>query len=140
MLALLARDDPPTTASDELLARLSSAGVDLIEPLLRVLSKDQVELAEDAGEAVNAIAIYVAGPGLVLPVALKDEPAPAAAALERILYHVERFDQLRRFRLAADDMRLVEKTAQQLRDRDGDARLFEQVLERGSSSLTPGLT
>ena len=117
MLALLARDDPPTTASDELLARLSSAGVDLFEPLLRVLSKDQVELAEDAGEAVNAIAIYVAGPGLVLPVALKDEPAPAAAALERILYHVERFDQLRRFRLAADDMRLVEKTAQQLRRR-----------------------
>lgn len=122
MLALLARDDPPTSITDELLARLARAGVDLIEPLLRVLSQDEVELAENAEEAANAIAIYVAGPGLVLPVALKDEPAPAAGALERILFHVERLDQLRRFRLAADDMRELHLAAQQVRERIGSAR------------------
>jgi hypothetical protein len=129
MCALLARDDPPTEVSDQYLARLVGAGVEMIEAMLRELPDNQVEFAENADEAAEAIAIFVAGPGLLYTEALNNERAPAHDALANVLFHVERFDKLRRFRLASDDMRLVEETARQLLDRDGPARLFEQMLE-----------
>jgi hypothetical protein len=130
MLALLARDDPPTVVSDQFLARLAGAGVELIEAMLRELPNG-FEYAEDAEEAASAIAIVVGGPGLLYPEALTDAPAPAAAALDRLLFHVERFDKLRRFRLASDDMRRVETAAQHLLERDGPIRFVAEVLETG---------
>lgn len=128
LVELAARDEPPTGIGDELRRRLAAAGVDMLEPLLGPI-EGGVEVADRIEELKRVRALYVAGPGLSSQVPLGEGAAPFAEALERVLYSVERFDKLRRFRLAAKDMRGVEETARDLLDRDGPARLYERMLE-----------
>ena len=137
LVELAARDDPPTTLDPSLLARLSKAGVQTLAPLLREV-EGGVELDETVEELELVRAIFVAGPGLWTHVPLGDEDAPVAVALGRLLEGVERFDTLRRFRLAATDMRLVEQTAADLLDRDGPARVYERMLETDRFVLMDG--
>jgi hypothetical protein len=124
LVELAARDDPPTVIENELLARFRSAGVDELVPTDGTESLP----VEDAAQATGIGAL---GPGFAFGESFEDEPAPLAGALVRLRDQVEGFDLLRRFRLAAIDMRLVEDTARALADRNGPARLFERVLETG---------
>jgi hypothetical protein len=127
---LAARDDPPTVVQDELLHRLHHAGVEMLQPALGQPVDGRVEIASEVEELERVTAIYVGGPGLSHAEPLGAEPAPAAAALRRVLYFVERFDKLRRFRLAEKDMRSVERTALALLEGDtGYARIFKRELE-----------
>ena len=124
LVELAARDEPPTVIEPQLLARFARAGV------VRLVPSDGTEsLAPD--DAARAIGIGAHGPGFGFGESFEDESAPAAAALARLCKFVERFDRLRRLRLAAVDMGFVASTARQLADRLGPARLFERVLETG---------
>lgn len=128
LVELAARDEPPTVIGDGLRGRLAAAGVDMLEPLLGPI-EGGVEVADRIEELERVRVLYVAGPGLSSQVPLGEGATPVAEALERVLYGVERFDKLRRFRLAAKDMRCVEETARDLLDRDGPARVYERMLE-----------
>lgn len=119
-----ARDDPPTVIDDELLERLERAGV---EKLVPVVVKEIVP--DEDGARATAIGVRV--PGIGVADSFEGEAAPVAAALDRLVTFLARFDKLRRLRLGAIDMRLAEGTALALLDRDGPARLFERVLETG---------
>ena len=124
LVELAARDEPQTVIEPQLLARFARAGV------VRLVPSDGTEsLAPD--DAARAIGIGAHGPGFGFGESYEDESAPAAAALARLCKFVERFDRLRRLRLAAVDMGFVASTARQLADRLGPARLFERVLETG---------
>jgi hypothetical protein len=124
LVDLAARDDPPSAIGEEFLARFRGAGVEELVPT----AGSEALLV---GEAARATGIGALGPGFGFGESFEDEPAPVAAALVRLRDHVEGFDRLRRLRLAAIDMRLVEDTARGLADRNGPARLFERVLETG---------
>src|SRR5947208_2918796 len=78
-------------------------------------------LPED--EAGQADGIGAVVPGVSVVSSFEPGRAPVAAALADLVVHLERFDRLRRLRLAAIDMDLVEGTARALRDRTGPARL-----------------
>ncbi len=108
----------------QLLARFAAAGVVELVP-----SDGPVSLAVE--EAARATGIGAHGPGFGFGESFEGEPAPTAAALARLCEFVERFDHLRRLRLAEVDMGIVASTARQLADRLGPARLFERVLETG---------
>jgi hypothetical protein len=117
---LAARDDPPTEL-EPLLERLGQVGVDLLE-------------GGSGGHLVSgaqADSIVALGRGVSASATLDPVPAPVAAALKELADALERFDRLRRLRLAAIDMRLAERAAEALADREGPARLFERVLETG---------
>jgi hypothetical protein len=124
LVELAARDDPPSVIEPQLLARFARAGV------VRLVPSDGSETLA-VGDAARATGIGAHGPGFGFGESFEDESAPTAAALARLCEFVERFDRLRRLRLAAVDMGLVVSTARQLADRLGPARLFERVLETG---------
>lgn len=128
LVELAARDDPPMVIDEPLRARLARAGIDLLEPLLGPVDGG-VEVADTLDELEQVEALYFAGPGLSSRMPLGDQPTPVAVALERILAGAEPFVELRRFRLAAIDMRLVEQTALALLEPDGAARSFDRMLE-----------
>jgi len=117
---LAARDDPPTEL-EPLLDRLAEVGVELLE------SGSGGHLMSGA----QADSIVALGRGVSASATLDPVPAPVAAALGELAGALKRFDRLRRLRLAAIDMRLVERAAEALADREGPARLFERVLETG---------
>jgi len=120
---LAARDDPPTVIDEAMLAHFEWVGVEAFTP---VIGKEMCP--EDEGLRATAVGVRV--PGIGVADSFEDEVAPVAAALDRLLTFLDRFDRLRRVRLAAIDMCLVEETASALlRGREG--RLFERVLETG---------
>jgi hypothetical protein len=124
LVELAARDDPPTVIEPRQLARFRGVGVTDFVP-----TRGNRTLApEEAGDATG---VGVVGPGTPFAESFEDEAAPVAAALGRLLEFLERFDKLRRFKLAAIDMRFAERTAAALRDRNSPARIFQRVLETG---------
>ena len=126
LVELAARDDPPMVIDEPLRARLARAGIDLLEPLLGPWRG--VEVADTLDELEQVEALYFAGPGLSSRMPLGDQPTPVAVALERILAGAEPFVELRRFRLAAIDMRLVGQRRRAC-SADGAARSFDRMLE-----------
>ena len=124
LIVLAARDEPPTEGLSELLSRLTRVGCEKLAP-----AKGSEAL--DDGEALGATGIAAVGPGFAFAESFEGEPAPLAAALERLCTFLEDFDQLRRIRLAAIDMREAAATARAIADRNGPARIFERVLETG---------
>lgn len=124
LVELAARDDPLSVIDPQLLARFAHAGV------VQLVPSDGTESLA-VGDAARATGIGAHGPGFGFGESFEDEPAPTAGALARLCEFVERFDRLRRLRLAAVDMGFVVSTARQLADRLGPARLFERVLETG---------
>lgn len=126
LIELASRDDPPTGRDElePLLARLARSGADRLAP---AAGSNELPLAD----AAQATGVGALGPGLRFAESLGEDPAPVAAALVRLAEYLERFDQLRRLRLAGIDMRLAQKTARELADRTGPARLYERVLETG---------
>jgi hypothetical protein len=124
-LAKLAEtDDPPTVIGDELLKRFERAGVDRFAPFLG----GDVGASEEEAEQAVGIAAYA--PGVGIAESFEGEPDQVGAALRRLVSHLEHFDQVRRFRLAAVDMRLVERTAKAMLA-SAESRAFERVLETG---------
>lgn len=124
LIELAARDDPPTEIDSRLLARFARAGVARLDPTDGSKSLDE-------SDADRTVGIAAQGAGFGFGESFEGERAPVAAALERLCVFVERFDRLRRLRLAAKDMELVAETARALADRRGPARMFERVLETG---------
>jgi hypothetical protein len=62
------------------------------------------------------------------------QDAPIATALEELAGVLQKFDRVRRLRLATSDMDIAEATAEALidaKENDGPARLYERVLETG---------
>lgn len=116
-------DTPPIGVGAEWLARFAAAGVTQLYPM-----GDLFGLSYDLSWKY-ATGVAAVGPGFGFVEWLEDEPAAVASATRRLCEYVETFDRLRRFRLAAIDMRLVEATAQSLRNREGPARMFERMLE-----------
>jgi hypothetical protein len=127
---LAGRDEPTTDLELKAhwLKRLRRASVDQL-----IAAVDPEKLR--AGEIVNptlARGIAAAGNSGGLPVFVdwfEDESAPVAGCLERLVAYVERWDTLRRLRLAAADMQLVAKTARALAAEDDCARVHERALE-----------
>ena len=123
LVELAARDDPPTVIGDDLLRRFKRAGVTRFAPVAGT-----EEIAEE--EAERAMAVGVSGLGIGLIDTFEEEPAPVLSSLLRLVGVVERYDVLRRLKLAAIDMRQVEDTARAMLQRGG-FRYFERVLETG---------
>jgi hypothetical protein len=121
---LAARDDPPTTITDVTLKRLERAGVLMLLPAVG----REIHPVE---RATDATGIGVVGPGLAFGETFEGEAAPIAASLARLVEFLERFDELRRIRLAAIDMRNAEHAARGLLDQTDAARVYERVLETG---------
>ncbi|MBA2741382.1 MAG: hypothetical protein H0U46_05170 [Actinobacteria bacterium] len=121
---LAAHDDPPTVIDDELLGRLERVGV---EKLVPVVGTDIVP--DEDGARATAIGVQV--PGVGVADSFEHEAAPVLAAFDRLVTFLERFDKLRRLRLAAIDMRLVEQTARALLEVPATVRLSKRVLETG---------
>lgn len=119
LVTLAGRDSPPTSISDEVLRRLSGAGAEEFVPC-----RDRHVLRVEEVDSANGIGVI--GPGLAFAEALQaDENTPVAAALERLCGFLEGFDRLRRIRLAAIDMRLVEAAAKALSDECHGNRVLE---------------
>jgi len=126
-LELAAREDPPATVVGGLRVRLEDAGVENLD--VAVGDPDEgIDLAQEGVGLEKVTAIFFGGPGLSFAELLEEEPTPVAAALLRIADFAETFNELRRFRLAALDMRSVETTALALLEHDGPARFFERML------------
>ena len=122
LAGLAARDDPPSEIQPQTIARFKAAGVERLVPTEGTTSLDEAD-------AVRATSIGAVGPGFGFGESFEGEPAQVAAALARLLRHIEAFDRLRRLRLAAQDMRRVAETARALRNREGPARVYERMLE-----------
>jgi uncharacterized protein (UPF0276 family) len=116
-------DDPPTVIGDDLVERFERAGV---ERFVVVVGPDVME--DQYAEFAEAIGVLV--PGITAAESLEDEAAPVAGALDRLLTFLERFDNLRRLKLASIDMRLAETAARALLNGEVPAHL-ERVMETG---------
>lgn len=118
------QDDPPTqlASTSPLLVRLRRAGVDALVPVIGNRTADE-------SLAATAPAIGATGPGLATAETLDDGPAPIAASLERLCSYLGRWDQLRRLRLAAADMKLVASVAWWIMDPNWYVRPWERALE-----------
>jgi hypothetical protein len=118
------RDEPPTEliAPSPMLRKLRRAGVVDLSP---AVDRNVV----DAVDADRANMVAAVGPGFGFAEPFEDEPAPVAGALARLVLYLERWDQMRRLRLAASDMELVVSTARALIAQDWPARVHERALE-----------